>query len=60
MKKEESLLHLHEMSNAELLTASGGGEADDLAYVVAYGVLSTSPLYWAARYSGWVMKTLFG
>lgn len=59
MKNEESLLNLHEMSTSELLSASGGGEADDLAYVVAYGVLSTSPIYWAARYSGWVLKKLF-
>ena len=59
MKKEQSLLNLHEMSTTELLSASGGGEADDLAYNVAFVAMSTSPLYWAARYSGWVLKKLF-
>lgn len=60
MKKEQSLLDLHEMSTSELISASGGGEADDLAYVVAYGVMAANPVYWAARYSGWVLKALLG
>jgi hypothetical protein len=56
MKKEESLLNLHEMSTSELLTASGGGEADDLSYVLTFGALATNPVYWAVRYSGWILK----
>jgi hypothetical protein len=59
MKKEQSLLNLHEMSTSELLSASGGGEADDLGYNLAYISMSTSPLYWAARYSGWLLNKLF-
>jgi hypothetical protein len=60
MKKEQGLLHLHEMTTSELLSASGGGEADDLCYNFVYFALATSPIYWTVRYSGWVVEKLFG
>jgi len=44
------------MSTSELLSASGGGEADDLSYVLTFGALATNPIYWAVRYSGWILK----
>jgi hypothetical protein len=58
MKNDQSLLNLHEMNTSELISTSGGGEADDLSYVLTYGALGTNPVYWAIRYSGWLLKAL--
>lgn len=56
MKKEQFFLDLPEMSTSELISTSGGGEADDLAYNLTYGLLTTNPLFWMARYSKWVIS----
>ena len=58
MKKDESLLHLQELSTPELLSTSGGGEADDLAYNLTFVGLAANPFYWVLRYNGWVLNKL--
>ncbi|MEX0981429.1 MAG: hypothetical protein WD577_01765 [Bacteroidales bacterium] len=58
MKKEESLLHLIELSTSELLSTSGGGEADDLAYNLTFAGLAANPFYWVLRYNGWALNKL--
>lgn len=60
MKKEQSLLNLQEMSTSELISTSGGGEADDLAYNLTYAALTTNPFFWMAKYSKWVLNAALG
>jgi len=60
MKTENVKFDVMELDHDDLINVSGGGEADDLAYNVAYLVTTTNPLFWAAKYSSWVLNKITG
>jgi hypothetical protein len=60
MIKEENTHEMHELTQPELLDISGGGDADDLAYDVTYALITTNPLFWAARYNKLIYDKIFG
>ncbi len=59
MKTNQNQLHHPEMSYTELISTSGGGQADDLAYNLTYALLTTNPVFWMAKYSKWAITAVF-